>query len=50
MPGDVVFILGGALPVLYLSFLGIRYTKKGTARELPTETLFAEIATQLKGR
>jgi len=50
MPGDVVFILGGALPILYLSFLGIRYPKKGTGRETPTETLFAEIATQPEGR
>jgi nitric oxide reductase subunit B len=50
MPGDVVFILGGALPILYLSFLGIRYPKKGTRREAPTETLFAEIATQPEGR
>ncbi len=50
MPGDVVFILGGALPILYLSILGIRHPKKGIGREAPTETLFAEITTQPEGR
>ena len=30
MPGDIVFILGGTLPILYLSLLGIRYMKKGS--------------------
>jgi nitric oxide reductase subunit B len=33
MPGDIVFIVGGALPVLYLSYLGIRYIRSTTTTE-----------------
>jgi nitric oxide reductase subunit B len=44
MPGDIVFIAGGALPVLYLSFLGIRYMRPGRTMEEPKEVLFTEIA------
>ena len=33
MPGDIVFIVGGALPVLYLSYLGIRYMRSTTTTE-----------------
>jgi nitric oxide reductase subunit B len=46
MPGDIVFILGGTLPVLYLSFLGIRYMKRNSTIEGSKEILFTEIATQ----
>ena len=28
LPGDIVFIVGGALPVLYIAFIGIRHTVK----------------------
>ena len=39
-----LFIIGGALPALYISYLAIRYASKKTTRELPPEsTLFAEI-------
>jgi nitric oxide reductase subunit B len=44
MPGDIVFILGGALPILYLSFLGIRYMRSSTTTEEPKDVLFTEIA------
>lgn len=50
MPGDVVFILGGTLPILYLSFLGIRHPKKGSHTEEPERRLFAEIVAQSEGR
>jgi nitric oxide reductase subunit B len=50
MPGDVVFILGGALPVLYLAFLGIRYPKRGSHAEEPEGRLFTEIVAQPEGR
>jgi nitric oxide reductase subunit B len=50
MPGDIVFILGGALPVLYLSYLGIRSAKRGSYAEEPERRLFTEIATQPEGR
>ncbi|HVN21325.1 MAG TPA: cbb3-type cytochrome c oxidase subunit I [Dongiaceae bacterium] len=43
MPGDIVFILGGAFPVLYLAYLGIRYMRSGTTTEEPKEILFTEI-------
>jgi nitric oxide reductase subunit B len=50
MPGDVVFILGGTLPILYLSVLGIRYMKKGSTTEQPKEILFTEVVTPSEGR
>ena len=43
MPGDIVFILGGTLPILYLSFLGIRYMRKNTTMEEPKDVLFTDI-------
>lgn len=49
MTGDVVFILGGVLPVLYLTLLGIRYAKKGSLIEESTEILFADVVAQAGG-
>ena len=46
MPGDIVFILGGTLPVFYLSCLGIRYMRRNSTIEGSKEILFTEIATQ----
>jgi nitric oxide reductase subunit B len=43
MPGDIVFIVGGAMPVLYLTYLGIRYMRSGTTTEEPKEILFTKI-------
>ena len=43
MPGDIVFIFGGALPIFYLSFLGVRYMRKGTTTEEPKDVLFTDI-------
>ena len=43
-PGDALFIIGGVLPLLYLSWLGIRY--RGTSR-LPQEeqrALFTDVS------
>ncbi|HVJ07465.1 MAG TPA: cbb3-type cytochrome c oxidase subunit I [Acidisarcina sp.] len=45
MPGDVVFIVGGTLPILYLTFLGIRYMNKPTALKEPEGVLFTEVVT-----
>jgi hypothetical protein len=50
MPGDVVFILGGTLPILYLSVLGIRYMKKGSTTDGPQDVLFTDVATQSENR
>jgi len=50
MPGDIVFIVGGALPILYLSFLGVRYMRQSTTMEEPTDVLFTDIVVQGRGR
>lgn len=46
MPGDVVFILGGVVPILYLTFLGIRYMRKSTATEEPRDILFTDVVAE----
>ena len=43
MPGDIVFIVGGAMPILYLTYLGIRYMRSTTTTEEPNDILFTEI-------
>jgi nitric oxide reductase subunit B len=43
LPGDAVFILGGTLPILYLSWLGVRRMKPRTTFEEPRDVLFVEI-------
>jgi nitric oxide reductase subunit B len=50
MPGDIVFILGGTLPILYLSLLGIRYMKKGSSTDERKEILFTDIVAQPERR
>ncbi len=42
-PGDVVFIAGGVVPVLYICYLGVRYRVKRTTTEEPEDILFTEI-------
>jgi nitric oxide reductase subunit B len=44
LPGDVVFIVGGVLPLLYLCYLGVRHTVPLVTMEEPEEILFTEIA------
>lgn len=43
LPGDVVFIVGGALPVLYLCWLGIRYASSAKSEKEAKDVLFTEI-------
>ena len=51
MPGDVVFILGGALPILYLAFQGIRHMRKSAAAMAqPMEILFTDIVAEPERR
>jgi len=50
MPGDVVFIVGGTLPLLYLAFLGIRHMRTLPVLEEPKEILFTDIVTQAQER
>jgi nitric oxide reductase subunit B len=39
-PGDVVFIAGGAVPALYIAYLGIRHTVKQVTLDEPEDILF----------
>ena len=50
MPGDVVFILGGTLPILYLAFQGIRHMSKGAAVDQPMEILFTDVVAEPERR
>jgi nitric oxide reductase subunit B len=44
LPGDILFIVGGAIPALYIAYLGIRHTVKHVTLEEPDDILFTEIA------
>ncbi len=46
-PGDVLFIGGGVLPLLYLCWLGIRHTVKRVTIEEPEDLLFTETSEPL---
>jgi nitric oxide reductase subunit B len=43
LPGDMIFIVGGALPALYIAYLGIRHTVKRVTLEEPEDILFTEL-------
>ena len=43
LPGDIVFIAGGAVPTLYIAYLGIRHTVKRVTLEEPEDILFTEV-------
>ena len=43
VPGDVLFIVGGVLPFLYICWLGVRHRVPAAALELEDEVLFTEI-------
>lgn len=43
LPGDVVFIVGGALPFLWICWLGVRYRVRNQVMEEPEDVLFTEI-------
>ncbi|HET6642049.1 MAG TPA: cbb3-type cytochrome c oxidase subunit I [Gaiellaceae bacterium] len=42
LPGDILFIAGGALPTLYIAYLGIRHTVKQVTLEEP-DILFTDV-------
>jgi nitric oxide reductase subunit B len=42
-PGDLLFILGGAVPALYIAYVGIRYTVKQVTLDEPQDILFTEV-------
>jgi nitric oxide reductase subunit B len=43
LPGDLYFIAVGVLPLLYLTYLGVRYTVKSEVVEEPEDVLFTEV-------
>jgi nitric oxide reductase subunit B len=43
MPGDIVFIVGGTLPILYLCTIGILRMRKGPITDDSKEILFTEV-------
>lgn len=43
LPGDIVFIVGGVLPLLYVCYLGVRYTVPRSTMEEPEGILFTEV-------
>lgn len=42
MPGDVIFLIGGVLPFVWIAWLGVRYGIKPTVTVMEPETLFVE--------
>ncbi|MFD1505983.1 nitric-oxide reductase large subunit [Georgenia yuyongxinii] len=42
MPGDLVMIIGGVLPFLWITWLGVRHRIPSTTLEVPQEALFVE--------
>jgi nitric oxide reductase subunit B len=43
LPGDVLFIVGGVLPLLYICYIGVRHTVPRVTIEEPEDILFTEI-------
>ena len=43
LPGDVLFIVGGVLPLLYVCYLGVRYTVPRITMEELEDILFTEV-------
>ena len=50
LPGDVVFIVGGALPFLWICWLGVRYRTRNQVMQEPKDVLFTEIGPPVAGR
>ncbi|MEO6021212.1 MAG: cbb3-type cytochrome c oxidase subunit I [Knoellia sp.] len=49
LPGDVIFIVGGVLPFLWITWLGVRYFRHGEiVDELPEDMLFTELQPESK--
>jgi nitric oxide reductase subunit B len=43
-PGDVLFIVGGTLPILYLTWLGVRYMQPRVTLDETEPLLFTEVS------
>jgi nitric oxide reductase subunit B len=42
-PGDILFIAGGVLPLLYICYVGVRHRVTRVTMEEPEEILFTEV-------
>ena len=42
MPGDVLFLVGGVLPFVFITWLGVRHAIRPTVTRMEPETLFVE--------
>ncbi len=49
LPGDVLFIVGGAVPFLWICWLGVRYRTKSEIMVEPHDVLFTEIGEPASG-
>jgi nitric oxide reductase subunit B len=49
LPGDILFIAGGVLPVLYICLLGVRYRVKNLTHEEPEDILFTDTSASAPG-
>ncbi len=51
LPGDLIFMIGGVLPFLYIAFLGVKYFRHGrTVYSFPADVLYTELAPSQKKR
>jgi nitric oxide reductase subunit B len=46
MPGDVIFIIGGVLPFMWVAWVGVRsfFQHRESAEELPENPLYTELS------
>ena len=43
LPGDILFIAGGVIPLVYICYLGVRHRVSKTTTEEPVDILFTDI-------
>ncbi len=43
MPGDLIFILAGVLPFVWIAWLGVRYARPATTHDVPIEALYTDL-------
>jgi nitric oxide reductase subunit B len=49
-PGDVLLIVGGIVPILYLSWLAVRHMAPRATLDQPDESLFTEVVRPQESR
>jgi nitric oxide reductase subunit B len=48
MPGDLIFMIGGILPFIWITWLGVRYGVRATVTRMEPETLFVVESTEAR--